>query len=98
MEYFAGLDVSMAETHVCVMNREGAVVHEMKVPSTPADIAVALTQAPSCERIVFETGRMAPMLYHALSRLGLPIVFIHSPQAHQTREAFATPKTEPNAT
>jgi len=39
MEYFAGLDVSMAETHVCVMNRDGAVVYEAKVPSTPADIA-----------------------------------------------------------
>ena len=39
MEYFAGLDVSMAETHVCVMNRDGAVIHEVKVPSTPADIA-----------------------------------------------------------
>jgi hypothetical protein len=28
MEYFAGLDVSMAKTHVCVMNRDGAVAHE----------------------------------------------------------------------
>ena len=53
MEYFAGLDVSMAETHVCVMNRDGTVVHETKVPSTPADIATALTQAPTCKRIVF---------------------------------------------
>jgi hypothetical protein len=26
----------MAETHVCVMNRDGAVVYEVKVPSTPA--------------------------------------------------------------
>ena len=25
MEYFAGLDVSMAETHVCVMNRDSLV-------------------------------------------------------------------------
>ena len=31
MEYFAGLDVSMAETHVCVMTRNGAVVHNAKV-------------------------------------------------------------------
>ena len=31
--------VSMAETHVCVMTRNGAVVHQAKVPSTPADIA-----------------------------------------------------------
>jgi hypothetical protein len=60
MEYFAGQDVSMAETHVCVMNRDGAVMHEVKVPSTPADIAAALEQAPACGRIVFETGRMAP--------------------------------------
>jgi hypothetical protein len=32
MEYFAGLDVSMAETHVCVMTRNGAVIHNAKVP------------------------------------------------------------------
>jgi hypothetical protein len=48
MEYFAGLAVSMAETHVCVMNRDGAVIHEVKVPSTAAGIAAALAQAPAC--------------------------------------------------
>jgi transposase len=32
----------MAETHVCVMNRDGAISREMKVLSTPADIAAAL--------------------------------------------------------
>ena len=52
MEYFAGLDVSMAETQVCVMDRDGAVIHEVKVPSTPAGIAAALAQAPACKRIV----------------------------------------------
>jgi transposase len=60
----------MAETQVCVMNRDGAVVHEAKVPSTPGGIAMALDQAPASERIVFETGRMAPMLYHGLRQLG----------------------------
>ena len=94
MEYFAGLDVSMAETHVCVMDRDGAVMYEVKVPSTPADIAAALAQAPACERIVFETGRMAPMLYHGLSRLGLPIVCIESRQAYQALKSLATHKTE----
>jgi transposase len=96
MEYFAGLDVSMAETHVCVMNRDGAVVHEVKVPSTPADIAAALEQAPACGRIVFETGRMAPMLYHGLSQLGLPIVCIESRQAYQALKSLATHKTDRN--
>ena len=96
MEYFAGLDVSMAETHVCVMKRDGAVVHEVKVPSTPADIAAALERAPACERIVFKTGRMAPMLYHGLSRLGLPIVCIESRQAYQALKLLATHKTDRN--
>ena len=64
MEYFAGLDVSMAETQICVMARNGSVIHKAKVPSTPADIAAELAQLPTCRRIVFETGRMAPMLYH----------------------------------
>ena len=96
MEYFAGLDVSMAETHVCIMNRDGVVAHEVKVPSMPADIAAALVQAPACRRIVFETGRMAPMLYHGLSQLGLPVVCIESRQAYQALKSLATHKTDRN--
>jgi len=96
MEYFAGLDVSMTQTHVCVMSRDGAVVHEVKVPSTPDDITAALEQAPACRRIVFETGRMAPMLYHGLSQLGLPVVCIESRQAYQALKSLATHKTDRN--
>jgi hypothetical protein len=68
MEHFAGLDVSMAEMHVCVVKRDGAVLHQLKVPSTPADIAAALAQVPACQRVLFKIGRMVPMLYHGLSR------------------------------
>ena len=39
MDYFAGLDISMDETHVCVLDREGGVVHESKTASTAAAIA-----------------------------------------------------------
>jgi len=34
MDYFAGLDISMDETHVCVLDREGEVVRESKTVST----------------------------------------------------------------
>ncbi len=78
MEYFAGLDISMEETHICVLDRDGEVVHEQKTVSTPEAIAASLAKAPTCRRIVFETGRMAPMLYHGLAELGLPIVCIES--------------------
>ena len=89
MEYFAGLDVSMAETHVCVVTRNGTVIHSAKVPSTPADIAAELARVPTCRRVVFETGRMAPMLYHGLSQLGLPVVCVESRQAYQALKLLA---------
>ena len=96
MEYFAGLDVSMAETQICVMGRNSAVIHKAKVPSTPADIAAELAQLPTCRRIVFETGRMAPMLYHGLRQLGLPVICVESRQAYQALKLLATHKTDHN--
>jgi hypothetical protein len=67
MDYFAGLDISMDETHVCVLDREGVVVRESKTESTAEAIAGELSKAPTCHRIVFETGRMAPILFHGLN-------------------------------
>lgn len=74
MEHFAGLDVSMQDTHICVVNQDGAVVRVAKAASTPSDIAAALASAPACSRVVFETGRMAPMLSGYHSQRGLPIL------------------------
>jgi len=96
MEYFAGLDVSMEETHICVVDRDGAVVHEGKAISSPVSIAAALMEAPRCTRVVFETGRMAPMLYHGLAELGVPVVCIESRQAYQALKTLATHKTDRN--
>src|SRR5271170_3329459 len=96
MDYFAGLDISMDETHVCVLDREGVVVHESKTASTAEAIAGTLLKAPSCRRIVFETGRMAPILFHGLSQLGLPVVCIESRQAYQALKLLATHKTDRN--
>src|SRR5215469_2468069 len=96
MQYVAGLDVSTEETHVCVLTRNGTVVYEAKVPSTPASIAAALARVPACRQVLFETGRMAPMLYHGLSRLGLPVVCVESRQAYQVLKSLATHKTDRN--
>jgi hypothetical protein len=82
MDYFSGLDISMDETHICVLDREGAVVRESKTASTAEAIAGELSKAPSCRRIVFETGRMAPILFHGLNQLGLPVVCVESRQAY----------------
>lgn len=52
MEYFAGLDVSMGETHICVLDREGALIREGKTRSSPAAIAAFLDGGPPCEQVV----------------------------------------------
>ena len=96
MEYFAGLDVSMEETHICVVDRDGVVMHEAIATSTPEAIKAALAKAPACRQVVFETGRMAPMLYHGLTERGVPVVCIESRQAYQALKSLATHKTDRN--
>ena len=95
MDYFAGLDISMEETHVCVLDREGMVVRESKAESTAQAVANELAKAPSCRRIVFETGRMAPILLHELNQLGLPVVCVESRQP--TRRSSHSRPTRPIA-
>jgi transposase len=96
MDYFAGLDISMEETHICVVDRDGGIVLETKATSSPGAIAAEMTKAPACRRIVFETGRMAPTIYHGLAGLGLPVVCIESRQAYQALKTLATHKTDRN--
>ena len=38
MKYYAGLDVSLEETSVCVIDADGALVAEAKVSSEPQAI------------------------------------------------------------
>src|SRR6202045_5413366 len=96
MEYFAGLDVSMEETHVIGVDRDGKVILETRTPTAPKTIAAALAKGPTVERVLFETGRMAPMLFHGLTALGLPVVCVESRQAYQALRSLAAHKTDRN--
>ena len=96
MEHFAGLDVSMKETHICVVDRDGDVALETNTSTLPEAIAAALAKAPDCQRVVLETGRMAPTLYHGLAALGVPVICIESRQAHLALKSLATHKTDRN--
>jgi transposase len=96
VEYFAGLDVSMEETHVCVIDRDGKVILEARTPTMPKAIAATLAKGPTVERVLFETGRMAPTLFHGLTALGLPVVCVESRQAYQALRSLAAHKTDRN--
>ena len=96
MEHFVGLDISMKETHICVMDRGGKVVLEAKAATSTAAIAAELAKVPAIQRIVFETGRMATTLYHGLAALSLPVLCIESRHAYQALKSLATHKTDRN--
>lgn len=96
MECYAGLDVSMEETHICVLDREGVLIREGKIATSPKAISDFLAVGPECKGVVFETGRMAPMLYHGLVELGIPVQCIESRQAYQALKSLAGHKTDRN--
>ncbi len=43
MDHFAGLDVSVKETSVCIVDETGRLVREVKVASEPAPLLPVLT-------------------------------------------------------
>ena len=43
MTYFAGLDVSLEETAICVVDETGRVIKELRAASEPSDLIAALT-------------------------------------------------------
>ena len=60
MQYYAGLDVSVKETSVCIVDKTGKVIREVKVATKPVAILAVLTeQALAIERIGFEAGPLS---------------------------------------
>ena len=47
MDYFAGLDISVKETSVCIMDETGKIVREVKVASEPAALLAVLKIPPT---------------------------------------------------
>jgi transposase len=86
MEYFAGLDVSVKETSVCVVDGDGRIVREAKVASEPEALITLLRDWP-VRRIGLEAGTLSQWLWSALAAAGLPAVCIETRQMHALLKA-----------
>lgn len=93
MKLYAGLDVSLEETAICIVDDEGCIVREARVPSEPAALAEELRRHGSAlQRVGLEACSLSAWLCEDLLEAGLPAVCI------ETRHASATMKTMPNKT
>jgi transposase len=79
MDYFAGLDVSVKETSVCIVDDTGKIVREVKVASEPeALLAVLKHPAYQFKRIGLEAGPLSQWLFNALAEAGLPVICVET--------------------
>ena len=79
MEYFAGLDVSLEEVSICVVDGAGKVVREARVTSEPETIARWFSVLGlAMVRIGLEAGPLSPWLQVELAKRGLPAVCIET--------------------
>jgi len=96
MKYFAGLDVSLEETSLCVVDGEGTIVAERKVASEPWAIAESLrAMGLGFERVGLEAGPLSPWLHGGLRTEGLSAICVETRQMKAALRAMRN-KTDRN--
>lgn len=94
---YAGLDVSLEQTSVCVVDAEGRLISEAKVASDPGALASMLRHLDgSYERVGLEAGPLSQWLYFGLKDAGLPAVCIETRHAKAAISAMSQNKTDRN--
>lgn len=93
MEHSAGLDVSVKETSVCIVDDAGKIIREVKVASEP-DALLAVLKNPTYQfkQIGLEAGPLSQWLFSALAEAGLPVICV------ETRHMRAALKAQINKT
>lgn len=72
MKYYAGLDVAMKETFICILNEEGQKVFESKAITDPQPIYEELAKSGvELEKVGLEAGSLSNYLTKGLQGLGL---------------------------
>jgi transposase len=79
MEHFAGIDVSLEESSLCIIDATGRIIREGKVATCPSALAEFLTcSGVRLGRIGLEAGPLSPWLSEGLAAAGLPVICIET--------------------
>ncbi len=88
MNYYAGIDVSLEYSSVCVVDAEGKIIREAKVASEPeALIAWFGSCGLELTRVGLEAGPLSQWLYAGLRKAGVAVELLETRHVHN---AFKT--------
>ncbi len=86
MEHYAGIDVSLEQSSVCVVDATGRIVREAKVASEPEDLIAWLRELGlDLTRVGLEAGPLSQWLYAAMRADGLAVELL---ETRHVRSAF----------
>jgi transposase len=86
MEHYAGIDVSLESSSVCVVDASGRIVREAKVASEPAVLITWFREIGlAMARIGLEAGPLSQWLYAAMREAGLAVDLL---ETRHVRDAF----------
>jgi transposase len=89
MEYYAGIDVSLEHSSVCVVNATGKIFREAKVASDPAALISWLKSLDyGLIRVGLEAGPLSQWLYAAMREAGLAVELLETRHVRKAFEAM----------
>jgi transposase len=93
VNYFAGLDVSLEETAVCIVDDAGTIVREVRVASEPeALVALFSSCAMKMARVGLGACSLTAWLHAGLTEAGILAICIESRQAKAAMGAMPNKK------
>lgn len=96
MDLFSGLDVSLKETSVCVIDADGKIIRETKVSSEPEAIRSALGDfADRLGRVGIEASSLGIWLHRELTAAGLRVIVVEARHMRASLSAMRN-KTDRN--
>lgn len=83
MRHYAGIDVSLEQSSVCVVDGEGKIIREGKIASEPSQlIAWFESLGLALDRIGLEAGPLSQWLYAAMKQAGLAVELLETRRVH----------------
>jgi len=79
MDYYAGIDVSLELSSVCILDASGQIVREAKVASEPEALATFLARLNlPLTRVGLEAGPLSQWLHAGLVQAGFEVVLLET--------------------